>query len=306
MGMIGGIMSFDFGEVLTRAWQITWKHKILWVFGLLSMLVGFLFLPVGFAPALSIVFAEDIPFWMEQPAYLLVFLGIFILLMVASFFIGALTQAAISVGALRVEQGHEYVSFKEILKASLPYFWRFAGIMAMLMGGVFLVIFGFFAFQTLVSMVTLGLGAMCLAPLQLLLYPLMIVAYAWQEQALASIVVDDLGVINAARRGWEVFRYNILPVTLITLILYLGVGMLSGFISIPLMVPFFAFPFMMIEEIENTRTVLIVASLCMVAYLPVLAVFQSAVLTFMKSGWMLTYLRLTRNPEADAHISDPA
>jgi hypothetical protein len=178
--------------------------------------------------------------------------------------------------------------------------------MAMLMGGVFLVIFGFFAFQTLVSMVTLGLGAMCLAPLQLLLYPLMIVAYAWQEQALASIVVDDLGVINAARRGWEVFRYNILPVTLITLILYLGVGMLSGFISIPLMVPFFAFPFMMIEEIENTRTVLIVASLCMVAYLPVLAVFQSAVLTFMKSGWMLTYLRLTRNPEADAHISDPA
>ena len=26
----------NFGEVLSRAWQITWKHKILWLFGLLA------------------------------------------------------------------------------------------------------------------------------------------------------------------------------------------------------------------------------------------------------------------------------
>ena len=29
-------MNFNFGEVLTRAWQIIWKHKILWVFGILA------------------------------------------------------------------------------------------------------------------------------------------------------------------------------------------------------------------------------------------------------------------------------
>ena len=28
--------NFNFGEVLTRAWQIIWKHKILWVFGILA------------------------------------------------------------------------------------------------------------------------------------------------------------------------------------------------------------------------------------------------------------------------------
>ena len=26
-------MTFDFGEVLSRAWQITWKNSALWVIG---------------------------------------------------------------------------------------------------------------------------------------------------------------------------------------------------------------------------------------------------------------------------------
>ena len=29
-------MKFNFGEVLTRAWQITWKYKVLWIFGILA------------------------------------------------------------------------------------------------------------------------------------------------------------------------------------------------------------------------------------------------------------------------------
>src|SRR5512138_2092297 len=29
-------MDFNFGEVLTRAWQIIWKHKVLWIFGILA------------------------------------------------------------------------------------------------------------------------------------------------------------------------------------------------------------------------------------------------------------------------------
>src|SRR6476659_4167489 len=29
-------MNFNFGEVLTRAWQIIWKHKVLWIFGIFA------------------------------------------------------------------------------------------------------------------------------------------------------------------------------------------------------------------------------------------------------------------------------
>ncbi len=30
----------NIGEVLTRAWQITWKYKVLWIFALFASLAG--------------------------------------------------------------------------------------------------------------------------------------------------------------------------------------------------------------------------------------------------------------------------
>src|SRR6476646_8964734 len=33
---MGVEMNFDFGDVLSRAWQIIWKHKVLWIFGILA------------------------------------------------------------------------------------------------------------------------------------------------------------------------------------------------------------------------------------------------------------------------------
>lgn len=299
-------MAFNFGEVLTRAWQITWNHKVLWVFGLLGMLLSLLFLPLGFAPALSIFMSEDIPIWMEEPVYIIGYFGLFAVLMVMSFFVGTLIQAAVSCGVLRAEREAKKIGFVELLRSSIPYFGRFLGIMALLMGGIILVMVGFFALQIIVSMLTFGLGAMCLVPLQFLFYPLMMVSYAWLEQALASIVVDEYGVFEAARQGWQVFRKNLLPVVLMTLIMYLGIGMVSGFVSIPLMVPFFAVPFVLIEGLENTRIVLWAVSLCALAYMPVLAVFQAVAMTFMKSGWILTYLRLTRKTETSVPVAPAA
>src|SRR4029077_11139226 len=29
-------MNFDFGRTLSRAWQITWNYKVLWILGILS------------------------------------------------------------------------------------------------------------------------------------------------------------------------------------------------------------------------------------------------------------------------------
>src|SRR5436190_18100031 len=32
--------SMHYGELLSRAWQLTWQHKVLWVFGMLAALVS--------------------------------------------------------------------------------------------------------------------------------------------------------------------------------------------------------------------------------------------------------------------------
>jgi hypothetical protein len=61
-------------------------------------------------------------------------------------------------------------------------------------------------------------------------------------------------------------------------------------------VPFFAVPFAMGVD-EFNRSILLVAGVCATIYLPLFAVFQGAMIALMKSGWILTYLRLTRSPK---------
>jgi hypothetical protein len=299
-------MALDLGEVLTRAWKITWENKIFWVFAIFSIVVSYLFLPLGLAPSAGIFLSEGNPSWLNKPSFWIGYLAAFLLIMVITFFVGALAQAAISVGVFRSEQGAKKFSFGELFKASQPFFWRFLGVMGLYTGGLLLFMAVVWGLQMLVSIFTLGLGTICLTPLSILIYPLTAGVYGWMEQALASIVVDNLGVFAAVRRGWRVFRANLLPVILVTLILYIGTGLVSGLVSIPLMVPFFAFLFSFLETAETSRTILIVSLLCAMIYLPFLAVFQSVALTYVKSGWLLTYLRLTRNAETDVVVSDVA
>ena len=113
---------------------------------------------------------------------------------------------------------------------------------------------------------------------------------------MAAIVVDNMNVLDAAKQGWQVFRENMGAVVVIGLILYLGVSLIAGIAMIPMMVPFFALPFAIGVE-EFNRTILLVASVGAVIYLPLFAIFQGAMMALMKSGWVLSYLRLTRSPK---------
>ena len=59
-------MNFDFGEVLSHAWQITWKHKVLWIIGILfgffiSTMFPLMFSPVLF-PVLTLISAGSLIF----------------------------------------------------------------------------------------------------------------------------------------------------------------------------------------------------------------------------------------------------
>jgi hypothetical protein len=45
--------NIDLGEIITKSWKITWKFKVLWIFGILSGCV-----PAIAAASISIVAAE--------------------------------------------------------------------------------------------------------------------------------------------------------------------------------------------------------------------------------------------------------
>ena len=113
---------------------------------------------------------------------------------------------------------------------------------------------------------------------------------------MAAVVVDNMNVTDAAKQGWQIFRNNVAGVSVIGLVLYFGVSIIGMIAVIPLIVPFFALPFAFSVE-EFNRTIVVVAGVCATIYLPLFALFQGAMIALMKSGWLLTYLRLTRSPK---------
>lgn len=292
-------MKFDLGEVLTRAWQITWKHKVLWVFNILPVLLSFLFLPVVFIP---IFFMDPRSLagsnFTEQPGYVLLVFGVGLLNTILSLLLYARGSASASLGILRAEEGEVDLSFRGLFQDGAQFFGRILGIVLLVGLGAGLVVLVFFGCLSLVGTLTGGIGMLCLQPLFLLIYPAMLVVYALMELSQAAVIVEDKGVSDALARGWDLTRNNFWSVIVITLLIYLAVTILSTIVMMPFMIPFFFFPFLMDNsQVELTlRTFGLMMAVFSIFLLPIMAIIQGFSLTYIKSAFMIVFLRLRRDP----------
>lgn len=293
-------MNFDFGEILSSAFKITWKHKILWVFSALPTLVSFIIFPLVFVP----IFFMDQgsfgdPFFMDSPLYGILFIGFMIFISLLSYVLYGISSSAVILGSIRAEGGAEQFVFSGLFNDSKPYWWRVMGVLLVIGLGffvIFAVIFGCFA---LLGAVTAGLGFICLQPLMLLMYPLMMVIYGIIEVSQVGAVADELSVTDSIRRGWDLVRANFWRVMLISLIVYFGMSLLSGIVMLPLMSPLFLIPFFMDSGMSefNPRTMMLFMGGFSLIFIPVMGIVQGITLTFMKSTYTLVYLRLTKSQD---------
>jgi len=296
-------MNFDFGEILSRAFQITWKHKILWLFSALPVLLSFLIFPIMLVP----IFFMDSnpynqPFFMEEPIYIILFVGFSIFISLVSYVLYGISSSSVVVGIIQSEGGTEALQARQLFEDGRPYWWRILGVMLLIGLGVSVAFAVFFGCMAAVGAVTMGLGFICMQPLMLLLYPLMLVLYGIIEESQVAVIADGLGVTDAIRRGWELVRANFWRITLISLIVYLGIGFLSGIIMLPLMSPFFFLPLLMDgSRFEiSSRTIMLFMGGFSLIFLPIMAFIQGITITFLKATYTLVYLRLTAKPQDDA------
>lgn len=295
-------MNFNFGEVLTRAWQIIWKHKILWVFGIFAGCSG------GGGGGGGGGFSngnqpfgefgrmmERVGDWIsENPWIIALFVLALIVFIVLAIFLGTVGRIGLIRGTYQAEQGAESLVFGELFSGSLPYFWRVFGL-SFLVGLAFLiVILPIIAFGVL----TAGIGFACLLPLICLLIPVGMVVNIIIEQANAAMVLDDLGISDGFRRGWDVFKSNLGPVLIMAIILAV-LGFVVGLvIALPIILAIFPFAF----GLAGGETgMLWVAVVCCAVYFPVLLLLGGILTSFTQSSWTLTYLRLTR-PQDNAPV----
>ncbi|RJP47365.1 MAG: hypothetical protein C4583_16745 [Anaerolineaceae bacterium] len=290
-------MNFNFGEVLTKAWKITWKHKALWGAAIVMTFVIYLIFPLMFVPWFMILSEGDPTRWFDNLLpWILLGTGFF-LMMVISYGFMPLIRSALIVGALKAERGAEKISFREIFSDGRAFYLRLLGVMLLYALATMLVSLLFSAIQIFGTVVTMGLASLCLTPLSFLMYPFMFAAMAWMELAESAVVADGLGVMDAIRRGWDTMRVNKMNVFIVALIVYVGIGMVTMLVMVPFFLPVFFAPVFFIEGGEIWNGLLWGAGIWMALFIPIMTFVQGIGMVFMKTTWLLTYLRLTHKPE---------
>ena len=287
----------DYGEVLSRAWGITWKNKGLWILGILAGCSGNANNPSqnisyqtsrGEYPMLDQYFANLPP----QTLWLIIAGLICLAVIVVAVFVvlGTLGQTGLIAGINHAdEQGA--VTLSQAWNLGLPHFWRMLGMTLLVAAAAFLlaviaaVVF-FFG-----TVLTLGIGLACLIPLVCLLVPLAIFVGMYLKFVQNSIVVERRAVFDSFGRAWQLVQANLGPVIVMGIILFL-VGAFGGLIiALPLIVV--AVPALLaLGSGEAGQGTLVVALICGVVYLPVLLAASGVLQTFINSAWTLSYRRL--------------
>ena len=292
-------MTFDIGEVLSRAGQITWRNKVLWLFSALPIAVNFLIFPVMIVPMFLLGFDSDgMPFIFENPIYIALFMLGNILISILGFVAYAVGSSSLTLGIVRAEDGDGSLHFRDLIKDGMKYFVRILGV-GLLIGLTSSLVFTVIMFGLILfGMVTIGIGFICAQPLLLLMYPLMMLLYALIEQSNAAVVTDDLGVMDAVTKAWNLLKTNFWRILLLSIIVYFAASILSSVIVVPFMIPFFFFPILFTEpsQVESSFRMFGWIMLAFgIIFLPIMALVQGVAITFMKSTYILAYLRLTRS-----------
>jgi len=284
-------MKFDFGEVLTRARQITWRYKGFWFIGIVISLFSFVFASINLAhnPAFS-SFAVPSAVNTQLAPIMLSNVSV-ILLTILSVPLFVIAISIPSLGTVQLEQGSENVSFGQMIRSVLPYFWRILIIVLLVWVGMFLAILTLIAGVILLSFLTLGIGLLCVLPLFILLILGVVLVYALMEQGVSAVLVDNLGVFSALQRAWELIQKNPRVMILMSLISYMVAIVAIMIISIVMMIPIGGSG----PNIQLFQTLSPTIILWMLAFLFLYAVFQGMLLTYLQSVWTLIYLRLTRS-----------
>jgi hypothetical protein len=293
-------------EILAQTWKLLWKNKVILVFGLLAMLVpGLLGLLMGGS---MLFFSVDRFGQFERMMnnnetwFILGWFGFMIVFMLFSFIATGIGWAGVLKGTYEVEKGEQGITFSALWKISTPYFGRVLGILFLVGLGMMLV----FMVPALLGVLTAGLAFICVLPMMFILIPLSFLAQMFMSLCIASGVANDTDVFTAIKNAWKVTQKNFWPLALMALLLYL-VQMAAGLvISIPAWGAQMLFMIPLMSDNVNPEMMFTFFGIFMLVLMPLVFLIQGAAQAYVNSGWMLTYLRLTRSPEAEVPVSDPA
>jgi hypothetical protein len=298
----------DIGNILRRAWEIIWTNKILWLFGIFAAFGSggggggggnFQFDAssgdLGNIPPEMRRFFFDVERFFNRMGeseifgFVLIMLSIICVLAILSFLIRTFGRVALIKGAAQAEAGQN-LSFGQLFRDTRPHYASALGLNLVLGLAVFLAVISGFILVGIFGAITFGIGLIIIIPLLCLIIPLAFGYNIFTEFANNALVLEDLNIWEAMKRGWQVLRENIGDVALMALIVII-LGFILGFI---VAIPVFAvvaagFGAMIFGNPGSFDNMGLLIAGGLGAFLVTL-VLAGILRSYLSSVWTLTYL----------------
>ena len=231
----------DYSKLFSKAWHFLGRHKILWLFGLLAGTVTLggggqglrVVIPgpngsglQGFLPGMSgsnlFESAGSVPVWF----WVLLAMGLIAFVFLAAivgFFVSALGQAGLIRGTILADEKQDStpLQFKQVFTSLKPYYWRLLLLRALLTVAGTLAAALLMLPLILLIISTFGLGLLCLVPLSIVLIPLGWLIQSFFTNIAIAMLDENLGIMAAVERGWQVTTANMGPMLAISAVLAL-------------------------------------------------------------------------------------
>ncbi|MFC2023566.1 hypothetical protein ACFLT5_02405 [Chloroflexota bacterium] len=301
----------NYGKVLSRAWEITWRWKVLWILGFLASLGS----GGGGGGGSYSTGQEDLNRWrLEGPPYVdwPLIAGVIAALVVLALLIGivlwvisTIARGGLIAGVQQVED-EGTTSFLDAWRVGRKRFWTLFGLSVL--SALPLIVAGLaLAFTLVLGIVTMsgwgdfpgwagGMGiasaVCCGGALCCGLILMGIVLDQIRTYGERAAILEDLGWLDAFKRGWEVLKENLVP-TIILWIIFFVIGVILATVILSSLaiavLPFIA----IFRSIEPGPW--LVLPLCCGGLLTILiaAVLGSVIQTFTSATWTLAYRELT-------------
>jgi hypothetical protein len=275
----------DYGNLINRAFKITWDHKILWVLGFLATSFS------GSNGIKDLINKESIPELSAFHIGLIILLALFILVIGLVFLVLQLISVAGLIKAVFIIENKESFTLGGLFKSGAGYFWRYLGLFAIFL----LIVIGLIlllAVPVIVGFtIAKALGIVALVLMIPLIFLIIFVTGNIYSLAQREIVVENLPPFDALSNAFDLLKKNLGPniiIFLISMFLFLGT-FLAGLLFLAV----FALPTIYVGT-QSTMyliiTIIIVAPILLLAFI-VLAGFIG---TFFNVLFTLFYQELKK------------
>ena len=327
----------DIGATVSRAINITFKHRVLWVLGFLAALSGgglssntSFQMPGGnmggstgtTGGAMSPEMQRFFDMLQENSG--LIFAGVaglacvILVISIVLWVISIIARGGL-IGAVDQIEREGSVTFGQAWRMGAAKFWRLLGInillalpiiivgiiVAVLIGGSVVAMVataagadGQLSDSQAASMAGGGLAVFCVGGA----FACIAVIYSIIASALSTfgeraIVLDNTGVMDGIRKGWEVFRNNLGNIILLAILMFViavVIGFVVGIVSVALFAPVLVST---VVTLGNGETIgaatIILGALAFIAVVIISAIISALFVAFNSSAWTLAYRQFT-------------